>query len=326
MTAPQMNFPVLVMTSPHARWVRAGQDVVVEAADVSCALENVPFDTLAWLDRLRHGIVMAAAPASGSWLDVLIAEGLASALPARDATLRAVPATCNTSMDPACDFVHAFETICDGWIEGVFASPFWPRFLAGESSHIQVLAFLAQRYHRAAGADVHNRLAVERCTDAVLRVEFLRQYREQRGHATSLAAGLLRCGPAARTFLDSGAFDSTHALIDFLIEAAGDTLTYLGCCALFQSPSTQRAESELIAQFDDFARRYPAAAEGFDAVCAHARLDATATGRESLLAQWVREVGTPDTAARLHMLRGAHGAACAYREVFDTLHRLDEVV
>jgi hypothetical protein len=298
---------VWVMVSPHARWTSEAQAVTVSSHEVSCTLHGAPADIAVWLDRLRHGLLLAEAPAPGTWLATLVDEALAHVLPAtRD------------------DIVPAFGRICDDWVRGIFAAPFWPRFLAGESSDIQVLAFLAQHYHRAAGADVHNRIAVERCTDSALRPLLLRQYREQRGQATMLAAGLLRCGPTARTFLDSGAFDATHALIDFIIDAAGDMPTYVGCCALSQAPATVRAASEIEAQFDALAKRYPSAAEGFAAVCAHARHDASVCGGTALLAQWVEEAGEPDVAARLRMLRGAYGVAAAYRDMFDALHRLDE--
>ncbi|MBN9114684.1 MAG: disulfide bond formation protein B [Pandoraea sp.] len=171
-----------------------------------------------------------------------------------------------------------------------------------------------------------NKTKVVSCTDAALRPILLRQYREQRGQATMLAAGLLRCGPAARTFLDSGAFDATHALIDFIIGAAGDMPAYVGCCALSQAPAAVRAASEIEAQFDALAQRYPSAAEGFAAVGAHARQDASVCGGTPLLAQWVEEAGEPDAASRLRMLRGAHGVAAAYRVMFDTLHRLDDEI
>lgn len=85
-----------------------------------------------------------------------------------------------------------------------------------------------------------------------------------------------------------------------------------------------RAASEIEAQFDSLAQRYPSAAEGFAAVCAHARHDASVCSGTSLLSQWVEEAGEPDVAARLRMLRGAYGVAAAYREMFDALHRLDE--
>lgn len=301
---------VWMIASPHARWASVSGDVQalsVASDEVCCTLHGAPADTMTWLERLRHGVLLTHAPAPGTWLATLADEGLVQALPAtRDGT------------------VTAFGEICDAWVRGIFAAPFWTRFLAGESSEIQVLAFLAQLYHRAAGADVHNRIAVERCTDMALRPLLLRQYREQRGQATMLAAGLLRCGPAARTFLDSGAFDTTHALIDFIIGAAGDMASYVGCCALCQAPATVRAVSEIEAQFDALAQRYPSAADGFAAVCAHAKHDASVSASVPLLAQWVTEAGEPDAASRLRMLRGARGVAAAYRGMFDALHRLDE--
>jgi hypothetical protein len=301
------NAPVWVITSPHARWTTEAKAVAVSSYEVSCTLHGAPAETAMWLDRMRHGVLLAEAPSPGTWLATLVDEALVQVLPATQG-----------------EMVPAFGRICDDWVRGIFAAPFWARFLAGESSDIQVLAFLAQHYHRAAGADVHNRIAVERCTDAALRPLLLRQYREQRGQATMLAAGLLRCGPAARTFLDSGAFDATHALIDFIIGAAGDMPAYVGCCALSQAPATVRAASEIEAQFDALAQRYPSAAEGFRAVGAHARHDASVCGATSLLAQWVEEAGEPDAASRLRMLRGAYGVAAAYRVMFDALHRLDE--
>ncbi len=298
---------VWVIVSPHARWTGDAQAVTVSSHEVSCTLHGAPAEAATWLDRMRHGLLLAEAPLPGTWLATLVDEALVHVLPAT-----------------RCDIVPAFGRICDDWVRGIFAAPFWARFLAGESSDIQVLAFLAQHYHRAAGADVHNRIAVERCTDAVLRPLLLRQYREQRGQATMLAAGLLRCGAAARTFLDSGAFDATHALIDFIIGAAGDMPAYVGCCALSQAPATVRAASEIEAQFDMLAQRYPSAAEGFAALGAHARHDASVCGGTSLLAQWVEEAGEPDAVSRVRMLRGAYGVAAAYRVMFDALHRLDE--
>ncbi|VVE42998.1 hypothetical protein PIN31115_04229 [Pandoraea iniqua] len=298
---------VWLIVSPHAEWSCAGDVVTVASREVSCTLRGTSPEVPAWLERLQHGVLLASAPAPGTWLATLVDEELASVLPATDP-----------------DIVAAFGKICDVWMRGIFASPFWARFLAGESSEIQVLAFLAQLYHRAAGADVHNRIAVERCTDPVLRPILLRQYREQRGQATMLAAGLLRCGAAARTFLDSGAFDATHALVDFIIEAAGDMPGYVGCCALCQAPAAARAVSEIEAQFDALSQRYPSAADGFAAVCAHARHDASVCGGTPLLSLWVQEAGPPDAAARLRMLRGAFGVAAAYRAMFDALYRLDE--
>ena len=298
---------VWVIASPHAQWT-CGQDAVtVTSYEVSCTLRDAPVDTALWLERVKHGMLLAEPPLPGTWLATLVDEALVHVLPATRG-----------------DIVPAFGEICDAWVRGIFAAPFWTRFLAGESSDIQVLAFLAQLYHRAAGADVHNRIAVERCTDTALRPLLLRQYREQRGQSTMLAAGLLRCGPAARTFLDSGAFDATHALIDFIIGAAGDVPAYVGCCALCQAPATMRAASEIEAQFDALAERYPSAAQGFAAVCAHARHDASVCGGTPLLAQWVEDAGEPDVPSRLRMLRGAYGVAAAYRMMFDALHRLDE--
>ncbi|UVA78706.1 hypothetical protein [Pandoraea commovens] len=301
---------VWVIASPHAQWTCAPDAVTVSSYEVSCTLHEAPVDTALWLERMKHGVLLAQAPVRGTWLATLVDEALVHVLPA-------------TPRDSQ-DIVPAFGQICDAWVRGIFASPFWTRFLAGESSDIQVLAFLAQLYHRAAGADVHNRIAVERCTDAALRPLLLRQYREQRGQSTMLAAGLLRCGPAARTFLDSGAFDATHALIDFIIGAAGDMPAYVGCCALCQAPATVRAASEIEAQFEALAQRYPSAADGFAAVCAHARHDASVCGGTALLAQWVEDAGEPDVPSRLRMLRGAYGVAAAYRAMFDALHRLDE--
>lgn len=298
---------VWVIVSPHAEWSCAGDVVTVASHEVSCTLHGVTPDVPTWLERVRHGVLLASAPAPSGWLATLVDEGLVSVLPATQP-----------------DIVPAFGRICDTWMRGIFSTPFWARFLAGESSDIQVLAFLAQLYHRAAGADVHNRIAVERCTDPVLRPMLLRQYREQRGQATMLAAGLLRCGAAARTFLDSGAFDATHALVDFIIEAAGDMPSYVGCCALCQAPAAARAVSEIEAQFEALSQRYPSAAEGFAAVCAHARHDASVCGGTPLLSLWVQEAGPPDAAARLRMLRGASGVAAAYRAMFDALYRLDE--
>ncbi|WP_139133238.1 hypothetical protein [Pandoraea sp. ISTKB] len=300
---------VWVIASPHAQWTCAPDAVTVSSHEVSCTLHDAPADTALWLERVKHGVLLAEAPMPGTWLATLVDEALVHVLPA---TRR--------------DIVPAFGRICDDWVRGIFAAPFWARFLAGESSDIQVLAFLAQLYHRAAGADVHNRIAVERCTDTALRPLLLRQYREQRGQSTMLAAGLLRCGPAARTFLDSGAFDATHALIDFIIGAAGDMPAYVGCCALCQAPSTIRAASEIEAQFDALAQRYPSAADGFAAVCAHARHDASVCGGTALLSQWVEDAGEPDVPSRLRMLRGAYGVAAAYRVMFDALYRLDEAM
>lgn len=298
---------VWVIASPHAQWTCEPETVTVSSYEVSCTLRDAPVDTGLWLERMKHGMLLAEAPMPGTWLATLVDERLVHVLPAT-----------------RLDIVPAFGRICDDWVRGIFAAPFWTRFLAGESSDIQVLAFLAQLYHRAAGADVHNRIAVERCTDAALRPLLLRQYREQRGQSTMLAAGLLRCGPAARTFLDSGAFDATHALIDFIIGAAGDMPAYVGCCALCQAPATARAASEIEAQFDALAQRYPSAADGFAAVCAHARHDASVCGGTALLSQWVEDAGEPDIHSRLRMLRGAYGVAAAYRVMFDALHRLDD--
>ncbi|AKM29898.1 hypothetical protein AB870_06910 [Pandoraea faecigallinarum] len=299
---------VWAMTSPHAQWTCAPDTVTVSSHEVTCTLHDATVDTRQWLDRMRHGVLLTQAPVPGTWLATLVDEALVHVLPAQ------------------CDVVPAFGQICDDWVRGIFAAPFWTRFLAGESSDIQVLAFLAQLYHRAAGADVHNRIAVERCTDSALRPLLLRQYREQRGQSTMLAAGLLRCGPAARTFLDSGAFDATHALIDFIIGAAGDMPAYVGCCALCQAPAAVRAASEIEAQFDALAKRYPSAADGFAAVCAHARHDASVCGGTALLSQWVEDAGEPDVPSRLRMLRGAYGVAAAYRVMFDALYRLDEAL
>lgn len=300
---------VWVIASPHAQWESDAHAMTVSSHEVACTLHGAPADASMWLERLQHGLLLTHAPVPGSWLGALVDEGLVQVLPATRG-----------------DIVPAFGEICDAWVRGIFAAPFWTRFLSGESSDIQVLAFLAQLYHRAAGADVHNRIAVERCTDTALRPLLLRQYREQRGQATMLAAGLLRCGPAARTFLDSGAFDTTHALIDFIIGAAGDMPLYVGCCALCQAPSIARVTGEIDAQFAALAACYPSAAEGFAAVAAHARHDASVCGSTSLLRQWVEETGEPDALARLRMLRGAHGVAAAYRVMFDALHRLDEDV
>ncbi|GAB3625218.1 hypothetical protein PTE30175_01631 [Pandoraea terrae] len=302
--------PMLLMTSPHARWARLGDAVHVDTPDVACTFEEAGAAMTVWLDRLRHGTMIAEGPSRDTWLDTLVEHGAVCALPAVHADADA--------------YLRDMSGICDRWMAGIFASPFWPRFQSGASSEVQVLAFLAQLYHRTAGADVHNRVAVERCSAPQMRPWLLRRYREGRGHATMLAAGLLRCGPSARTFLDSGAFEATHALVDFMIEAAGDTLNYLGCHALFDAPSAQLSDAEIVAQFNTLARRYPFAAPGFEAVCAHAR-QGDAPGRpDAALERWVRDVGMPGPDERLRILRGAQGVACAFREVFDVLHRLDE--
>ena len=81
---------VWMIASPHARWASASGDVQalsVASDEVCCTLHGAPADTMTWLERLRHGVLLTHAPAPGTWLATLVDEGLVQALPAtRDGT------------------------------------------------------------------------------------------------------------------------------------------------------------------------------------------------------------------------------------------------
>ncbi len=84
---------VWMIASPHARWASASGDVQalsVASDEVCCTLHGAPADTMTWLERLRHGVLLTHAPAPGTWLATLADEGLVQALPAtRDGTVTA---------------------------------------------------------------------------------------------------------------------------------------------------------------------------------------------------------------------------------------------
>ncbi|RNF83331.1 hypothetical protein EER27_12630 [Lysobacter psychrotolerans] len=221
-------------------------------------------------------------------------------------------------------FLATLFAICDYWVEGIFRSPFWDAFHRGQASRTQVMQFLAQLYHRTVGADHHNLIAAERCGDPEVRDLLERHYREEFGHAAILLKGFAKCGLARDGAVVHGPLRSTRRLIDYMVDISSDTMAYLGCYGIFHAPSTVRGEEQLVHQFERFAALYPFATPAFDAVCQHARLDCKLGHAEIALERLVRSRGCPDAEGVRSALRGARGAAAAFRAIFDDLSAIAE--
>jgi len=301
------------MLSPHVRWTHADNRLRLEAPECVIDLSGPQLPTLpALLKALEHGLLEGEAMSSPHVrvLETLAAEDLL-------VTLDSSPRTADA-------FLSRLFAICDSWVEGIFRSPFWEIFHRGEASRIQVMQFLAQLYHRTAGADLHNLVAVQRCSDPEARELLDRHYREEFGHAAILLNGFAKCGLARDGAVVHGPLGSTRSLIDYMVDTSSNTMAYLGCYAIFHTPSTIRGEEQLVRQFEHFAQLYPFAAPAFASVCQHARLDYKLGHAEIALERLVRTRGCPSADGARSALRGARGAAAAFRAIFDELSLIVE--
>jgi hypothetical protein len=259
------------------------------------------------IERLAHGVLDDDAQLPAALLEVLREHGIVAALPAYPETGK--------------HFLDSFFAMCNAWVEDVFASPFWHDFLAGHSSPAQVWCFLAQLLHRTAGADVHNRIAAERCSDPTIAPLLKRHYDEERGHALLLADGFKQYVSAGVACVTSDPLRSTQALINFMIDISADPIAYLGCYGIFHAPSTIRSESDLVEQFAGYTRMYPYAAQAFMAVARHAAVDYKLGHDRIALEEWVLGAGRPAAYRVAATARGARGAAQAFRSIFDECAR-----
>lgn len=301
------------MLSPHVRWTHTSHHLRLEAPESVIHLSGPGLPTLPGLiAALEHGIVPREAmpPAHARVLEALAGEDLLVTLDPRPRTADA--------------FLATLFAICDRWVEGIFHSPFWEVFHRGQASQVQVTQFLAQLYHRTVGADRHNLIAVERCSDPEARDLLDRHYREELGHAAILLKGFAKCGLARDGAALHGPLHSTRRLIDYMVEISSDTMAYLGCYGIFHAPATIRDEDQLVQQFERFAALYPFATPAFEAVCQHARLDYKLGHAEIALEHLVRRRGCPDSEGVRSALRGARGAAAAFRAIFDDLSAIAE--
>jgi len=303
----------VLMLSPHVRWTYTRSQLRLEAPESVIHLSGPGLPTLpGLLTDLEQGILQGEEMSSthARVLEALAAEDLL-------ATLDPTPRTADA-------FLATLFAICDYWVEGIFHSPFWDVFHRGQASRTQVTQFLAQLYHRTVGADHHNLIAVERCSDPEARDLLDRHYREEFGHAAILLNGFAKCGLARDGAVLHGPLPSTRRLIDYMVDISSDTMAYLGCYGIFHAPSTIRGEEQLVRQFERFAALYPFAAPAFEAICQHARLDCKLGHAEIALERLVRIRGCPDTEGVRSVLRGARGAAAAFRAIFDDLSAIRE--
>ncbi|OHX16307.1 hypothetical protein [Chromobacterium sphagni] len=293
---------------PHVGYRRQARSLVIDTPQWRLSIADAPAALDLGLASLENGM---AAVDSG--LPRLLQQRLQQC----DA-LHSLPAR----PEGVDGFLDGFLALCDSWALGVFASPFWPRFMAGQATAGEVFGFLGQLYHRTAGADLHNRCACENCQLPALRPHLLRHYQEEQGHAAMIADGLRRCGAPGCQAVDTPALASTRRLIALMVSLSRWPAAYLGCYGIFHAPATIRDAAALRRQFAGFAQLYPFAAPGFDAVCRHAQLDYRLGHEEIMLARWLREQGPPDGEFVLGALRGARCAAAAFRAIFDELFTL----
>lgn len=308
-----MSGAAVLMLSPHVRWAHANNRLRLEAPECVIDLSGMQVPTLpALLAALERGVLQSEVLPSqhARIVETLAAEDLLVALDPS-------PRTADT-------FLARLFAICDTWVEGIFRSPFWDAFHRGEASPTQVMQFLAQLYHRTVGADHHNLIAMERCKDPGARDLLDRHYREEFGHAAILLNGFAKCGLARQGEVVHGPLDSTRRLIDYMVDISSDTMAYLGCYAIFHTPSTIRGEEQLIRQFEHFAKLYPFASPAFESVCQHARLDYKLGHSEIALERLVRNRGCPDDEGIRSAMLGARGAAAAFRAIFDELSLIVE--
>jgi hypothetical protein len=269
-----------------------------------------------WLERLRDGIVIAdLSPNISNIIDALAESGIVGRLPIYNRwNIR--------SRDPidGMKFSEAYLGICDDWAELVFCSPFWSDFLSGQASQEQVFNFLAQLYFRTAGADVHNLAAVNLCRDEHLKPHLERHYREELGHAEILRKGIIACGLSGQYALSRGPHATTRALIDYMVDAAEESMRYLGCYGIFHAPCTVRSKNDLVEQFELFSTMYPFASQGFKAVSSHAQMDYELDHDQLIIVKVASDQGPPNSQGALAALRGARDAARYFRDIFDALH------
>ena len=297
---------------PHVGYRRAARALLIDTPQWQLRLADAPPGLDRALASLTHGVLATHSGLPQPLQQQLLECEALHALPARQHDVDG--------------FLAAFLALCDHWALGVFASPFWPRFLAGQASADEVFAFLGQLYHRTVGADLHNRCAYERCPLPSLRPLLLRHYQEEREHAAMIADGLRRCGAPGCRVVDNPALASTRRLIAMMVSFSPLPATYLGCYGVFHAPVTIRDAATVQQQFTAFAQHYPFAAPGFDAVSRHAQLDYRLGHEEIMLARWLREQGPPDGEFVLGTLRGARSAAAAFRAIFDELFALRPAV
>lgn len=305
-----MSADEVLILAPHVRRVRDGNVLNIETSEVTLTISGADSNFDTELDRLENGVVASFPSMPASLVDILVEQKVLYAFPAQPASKM--------------EFIEKFFMACDAWVDGIFASPFWFRFLGGQSSEKQVLAFLGQLYHRTVGADIHNLVAYERCAISEIRPLLLRHYREELGHSLLIAEGLRLCGAPGSQAVVSQPLPATRQLIEYMVATSVDSIAYLGCYGIFHAPSTVRTEDELVEQFSHFARMYPFAAPGFEAVCCHARLDYRLEHDKIALVHWLQQNGPPNGIEIAAALRGARGAAQVFRSIFDALSQLDQ--
>lgn len=308
-----MSGTAVWMLSPHVRWTHAEGVLRLGAPGCFIDISGPELSTLpTLLSALAQGIVQGEEMSSthANVLNALSAEDLL-------ATLDPNPQTADA-------FLASLFDICDQWVDGIFHAPFWEVFHHGQASDTQVRQFLIQLYHRTVGADYHNLIAVERCNDSDARKLLDRHYREELGHAAILLDGFTKCGLARDGVMVHAPLSSTRRLIDYMVNISTDTMAYLGCYAIFHAPSTIRGEEQLVRQFEHFAKLYPFVTPAFEAVCQHALLDYKLGHEKIALETLVQIRGCPDAQGIRAVLRGAHGAAAAFRAIFDELSAIME--
>ncbi|WP_426117093.1 hypothetical protein [Massilia sp. PWRC2] len=292
----------VLILAPFVHRHRLGTRVLLDGPEATLSIGNGSILQGA-IDQLADGVIDSACTLPPALLEQLHENAMV-------ASLAACPA------DGAA-FLDDFYALCDGWVGDIFASPFWHDFLSGHARPAQVWTFLCQLYRRTEGADVHNRIAAERCRDGAIARLLWRHYEEELGHAAILADGLRQCGGAAVRHLQQAPLASTSALIEFMVQTSNEPLAYLGCYGIFHAPVTIRSEQELVDQFAGYARLYPYAAPAFAAVARHAALDYRLEHDHIVLEQWVSQVGPPGPRGVAAVARGARGAAVAFRAIFD---------
>jgi hypothetical protein len=293
---------------PHVGYRREARTLLIDTPQWQLQIDNAPAGLDLALASLANGMLAAHSGLPPALQQQLMECEALHALPAPPADVDR--------------FLEGFFALCDLWALGVFASPFWPRFLDGQASAGEVFGLLGQMYHRTVGADLHNRCAYERCPLPSLRPLLLSHFQDERGHAAMIADGLRRCGAPGCRVVDNPALASTRRLIAMMVSFSSLPATYLGCYGVFHAPVTIRDAATVQQQFAAFAQRYPFAAPAFDAVSRHAQLDYRLGHEEIMLARWLRVQGPPDGEFVLGTLRGARAAAAAFRAIFDELFSL----
>ena len=105
-----------------------------------------------------------------------------------------------------------------------------------------------------------------------------------------------------------------------MVNAAEESLRYLGCYGIFHAPCTVRSKNDLVEQFESFSTMYPFATRGFEAVSSHAQMDYELDHDQLIVVKVACDQGAPDSQGALAVLRGARDAARYFRDIFDALH------